>query len=1535
MKKILLCLIPLLFSALTAKSQVETQPLSQEVFDESVYNPLLNFPDLVLPAKMKSRSIPYKVDHSETPYYRTPFPQDGLSCGQASSVGMCFTYEIDRKRDLPANINANLYPTHFAFNWVNGDYGTEGASYYHSIELLKQVGTPNQEEYGGTPHSGGLKRWMSGYSLYYSAMHNRLNKVYKINVANAEGMETLKNWIYDHIGGEVPGGCAVTYAGNRYPDAVLPAGTEDAGMYVLTTGATTSSHSFTFLGYNDSVRYDYNGDGIYTNDIDINGDGVVDMHDWEIGALIMSETYFGATAWGNNGFCYLMYKAIADGYLWSDIVHVMDVNHTYTPLLTAKVNMTYTHRKQIKIYAGISNDPAATYPEHIIDFPIFNYQGGYSYMKGGTEESDKTIEFGLDLTPLINYITSNNVKLFLQVYENDPNGIADGTVNSFSVIDYSGDNPIETICTEQNVNIINYGVTTLSIGTTTSFSSPTIATPHLEPGAVMSDYEKQLAVSGGTAPYEWSFDTDYRVEQSTSAFPTGGSVLQNNSPINLNFTFNYYGEEINTIYGHTQGLMIFQPNFGILVPYANAGFESHLFYNSKCISPYLTRTNIANQMHYINGSDFATIIWTHNDIKHAATIHADGRIVLQYQLLSQISPHITYSCGVSKGDNENFTKIIFDNGYNIQTGLTYTLSCSPAPEDFQISEEGLLTGVPTREYIQEPFHFKVKDNNGLVDRKSLPFFTDGVLLDFIVHTTNGDDIIEYNETVTLDMIVENPKLVPTGQMIAVATCNDPYITMINSSCPVPAIDSMQSVTLTNVFSFSVASDIPDGHQFRINFEFTSSGTNWNYFNLFSGFAPQFVTEEITIGNSSQFLTYNDQATVTVPVRNFGGAVGKNLTFVATTSDPNVLITNGSQQNIQLASGNIYPFAINVQTANAIPESYEVPVSIAITGDQGFEEETSFLLPIYTVDLEVENISYDDQLIPGVERSITFGIRNCGKIVAQQVNIALSLSNLHVTVVNPTQTIANLAVDGLQNILFTVVFDRYCEYGEQIEGEITISGEWGVNYSIPVSFIVGEIIVDFENGSLDEPLLFEAGGDLPWFITQDEVFEGEYSMRSGEITHNQHSEMEMEIFVLVPGRLSFNYKVSSETNYDHLIFSIDDEEVLKTSGDKIWQRAYFDLTEGFHRLKWSYSKDHSVNRFSDAVWVDEIIFPPLGDDNPQFTLPTNNIVKNIYQDQIEDDIFVIRNNGEQIVDYQMFIKNDDSKNIGNSFLSTTIDIFTPGTTVDIPFTLHASTPDLEWIKRVEIQFPEGITVNSASNIVGMNGTLTWLNITGDGVNTVWTINEANGAIRDNENVDFTVNVTIDENWRNPISELSYLLTGDIYGAEPHTVSSTIEMTNSLTFWLTSDHWKGRIIGTAEKDMTLTFNSHGLELGTYYAELVFITPERKYYLPVQLNVIEEDTSDIVNSHENISMNCYPNPFTDKIFIELNTLKRTLIEDIRLLDAQGKSVATLDLRKAINSGKSQFSLSPPRHLPAGVYFIQLKFGGETVIQKLVKME
>ena len=132
---------------------------------------------------------------------------------------------------------------------------------------------------------------MSGYDQYYSAMNNRISKVRSIYVGDEEGLLTLKHWLNDHLDGSETGGVASFIACSPYGYHALPPESPHSGEVVMTEWCGDPVHGMTIVGYNDSIRYDYNEDGKFTNDIDLNDDGIINMKDWEVGALKFANSY--------------------------------------------------------------------------------------------------------------------------------------------------------------------------------------------------------------------------------------------------------------------------------------------------------------------------------------------------------------------------------------------------------------------------------------------------------------------------------------------------------------------------------------------------------------------------------------------------------------------------------------------------------------------------------------------------------------------------------------------------------------------------------------------------------------------------------------------------------------------------------------------------------------------------------------------------------------------------------------------------------------------------------------------------------------------------------------------------------------------------------------------------------------------------------------------------------------------------------------------------------------------------------------------
>jgi hypothetical protein len=1507
-----------------------TQPQPLSLKEQEL---LMSLPDLVMPESYKNKTLPYKIDHSESEHFRDMFVQSGMSCGQASSTGVCFTYEMNAARNLEANVNSHLYPTGFVYNWDAGDWGGSGVSYYHTLEVLRMVGTPNQEEYGGTIDAGGNIRWMTGYDLYYSTMKNRITGAYKLNVGDAAGLQIFKNWMNDHLNGDDDGGCAIFYSGVPSPTETLPAGTEEAGKFVLTDFYAGTSHSMAILGYNDSIRFDYNNDGQYTNNIDINGDSQVTMADWEIGGIKMCNTYSGGPAWANGGFCYIMYKNIADGSFWNDVVHVMTVNPTYDPQLTAKVNITYNRRKKIKVYAGISINTSASMPEHVIDLPILDYQAGDNFMTGGTTESDKTMEFGIDLTPLLNFITpGQEAKYFIQVYENDADGTGTGTLNSFSLINYSSGSPVETVCSSPAQTIAHNGITTLSITSSQTYDPVEITTTSLSSGAIMSPFSQQLTADGGTEPYTWGFDMDFSVAETIETFPTGGTTLSGSGffSVPLGFTFNYYGQDYTNIYVSSKGMVVFASGFSDNLPYYH--HDETVWIHTKSIAPFYTST-VSSTMKSISGAGFKTIIWDNSTIDFAMTLYDDGRIVFNYTN-SVLTSLVQYVCGTSNGDQLNYQRLAFDSPATVSSGFTYTLTPFLIPNEFEISTTGLLEGIPTHEYLAEDFHFKVVDNNGIRDKITLPFVTDGLILSYAVNTPD-DAVIEYAETVSLDLTATNPMAGAVTGITITVTTSDPYITITDNSTTCPDLNSGSNQVISDAFTFDVSPSVPDNHQFQLDFTVTSDQDVWNYFYLFNAFAPNIITEDIVVDDGNDdILAAGETADISIPILNDGGSDVHNLTITASTSDSYITINTDTDIISTLEPNQTEIALFNITAASIVENQHIAIVNLTFAGDNGYSEVVPVEIVINTAVLNVMSSMINDGdnncLDPGETADAIFNLKNLGLVSATNITATLSTADPMVTINTGAQNIASLLAGNSTLLTYNISVDPTCDMGHIVELTLNAVADNGLNTDITVYLIVGILMETFESGNLDtfEWTQPEASD---WYVVTDEVYDGTYSLRSGAIGDSQQSTLQIEMFVVADGNVSFARKVSSENYYDFLEFLVDGVVVYSLSGEMAWAEYSHPVLAGQHTFAWRYRKDINTVSGLDAAWIDNIIFPAVSTSSPMLFCETTEIFKTMNTNQEEYNPLTISNLGGGILDFNVEVVPESivKKSIEGSTLVSDLANFEPGETYTVTFSLTAQSSDMEWVKNLIINFPDEVTVNSSTDLIGPSGTLNSDASTGAGIDLEFSTTQTWGAIHENETATCTVNITFDENYTGEDSQIGYTITGDIYGGEPHSVSSVISLPNQAYFWLNVDPSNGEITSGSDFELSLHYNTAGMAEGVYYADIVISDATNMITIPVELTI---DFLAGISVETNNEFSIWPNPFSSEINLNYNSPIND-VADIKIFDITGKLIEIPIANQIVKSGDNTFTINSLELLPAGMYLVKLETSKTVVFRKIVR--
>lgn len=973
--------LPTLIGFLLFSSLINCNAWAQSIYTSSETNPYNPVPlssldslkfSGVLPVeipdcyKYQNIILPSSVDNSTRIYFRPVTSQSGYECGQTASQAFVFTYEVDRLRNLNASLPQNQYPTHFPWNFSNNAYNYGGASFFDSWEITRMCGTPNVTEYGGALNTGGEKRWMTGYANYYSGMKNRLSGVYAIRCNSPEDVYTLKAWLYDHLDGSSIGGLAAIYGQYCSPNTTLPSGTPMAGKALISTWGTSPSHAWTIVGYNDSIRYDFNGDGQYTNNIDLNGDGKLDVRDWEIGGLKIVNGYAG-TGWGNGGFSYMMYKAMADGIsnggIWNSTAYIIKAKTTQNPQYTYKVTLKHSVRNQIKVIAGVSQNTSSTAPEFRMEFPIFNFQGSTLGMQGDTTESAKTIEFGLDVTPLLSYLPSGiSARFFFEVVEKDPNGSGAGQITSFSLMDYTS-GVSETVYPNSNIILINNDTTRISVIKNIAFSKPIITTDTLK-ARIYSNFTQQIQAQNGQAPYRWRLKPDYQESVSSATFPstpatvlpTGndGSVMQN-----LNFDFPFLGKKYNQIYVYANGFIKFD-NSLFSFPWqvdAELLFKSHAL-----IAPFYVDLTYGSGQNVTFQQDVnsATIIWkgsvngqSGSNVQVALKMFSSGMIEFYYGTISMSG---NWKSAISGGNVVNCIYTSLSNTFTTNTSSRkITLTPPDYPNEINLTEGGIFTAKPVSK-CSSNFKVIATDNNNIESEKVLHFETFGIQSDFSINA-GGDTSLNIGDTVNVSVKLSNIGTSYFSNGLMKIQIADTNTSLIDSVISISSIAPGDSLVIHNAFKFVVKLFATDGHMVRLDGIVTNPTDTFKHSIScrINSFLLQTGTTTITDGNNNQ-LEPGETAALMLEIKNIGGASARNLQLNLTTSDPYITLNPSSStiDSIQPFSSKNAFFIITV--APNTPYQHLIVLNASITGNNNSQIKTFFYIQM---GIEMEDFETND------------------------------------------------------------------------------------------------------------------------------------------------------------------------------------------------------------------------------------------------------------------------------------------------------------------------------------------------------------------------------------------------------------------------------------------------------------------------------------------------------------------------------------------------------------------------------------------------
>ncbi|MDP1621988.1 MAG: T9SS type A sorting domain-containing protein [Bacteroidales bacterium] len=934
--------------------------------------PLLEFPGIY-----QNRQLPAMVDNSQNDYW--PGIQDQFlfySCQQHTGVSYVYGYEINRLRDQPGWYWENRYPAHYTWNFMNQGERYVGVNFFQSFEVIRQQGHMTSDDYGQDTATSVLG-WITGYDKYYRGMSNRLKQVYAIEVNSAAGINQLKNYLYDHLDGSLSGGiaCFTTSSGTFYNMRILPAGTPEAGKHVIFQWQSDPVHGLTVIGYNDSIRFDVNNDGKFTNDIDITGDGFVDARDWETGAFRLANSYGGW--WEDDGFVYAMYRSFAlnyeNGGVWNNRVYVVEPDSAYRPLLTVKVTLNYNARSKIRILAGVSSDTLDQLPRHVIDFPVFNFQGGEHAMQGyDTIPDAKSIEFGLDVTPLLNFIPSGlPAKYFIMVEERDPDHIGQGMVENVSFISYNT-SPIEIPVKENSVIIKDNNTTVLSA--VASFEKPgvQITTTSLPPWSAAQPVHLQLEAAGGQPPYDWSFIEEYIKAPVNTPEPliSGTSIQVHHetrsfATVALPFSFPFFGKRYDSIYVNYFGFIAFEPQ-NLPAPYITD--EMSMLRMFPLIVPsfsqqYSYQFTKNDGIWFQADATHAIIRWkvsvspyvTSSIDDFAVILYPDGRFEFCYGAMDNLGFTHTFYKGISKGDELNFD-IQTQWDANEISGKSYLYHPPLVPDGLSLSREGMLSVDDADSTIIYGLHVQVADARRISDSKVL-MLSGG--LDIVHELICGnDDRLKSGCLASMKLILTNKSSQPIQNLTVKIRAADSLVIISDSSLTIPILNPGQSLEIPSAFAFSLRHALPNEFPVMMTLQALSGNRYWNKELLFQVAAPEIKVETPYVSDGyDNRLEPGEVADLYVNLKNSGGLGAQNLLLKLVSNDQMITVLSAPVipiDQLEVFSSNEYRF--QVKASRDTESGTEVSMQMLLSDSSGVLKALDFSLPVGTKPVAVVNLA---------------------------------------------------------------------------------------------------------------------------------------------------------------------------------------------------------------------------------------------------------------------------------------------------------------------------------------------------------------------------------------------------------------------------------------------------------------------------------------------------------------------------------------------------------------------------------------------------
>ncbi len=707
---------------------------------------------------------------------------------------------------------------------------------------------------------------------------------------------------------------------------------------------------------------------------------------------------------------------------------------------------------------------------------------------------------------------------------------------------------------------------------------------------------------------------------------------------------------------------------------------------------------------------------------------------------------------------------------------------------------------------------------------------------------------------------------------------------------------------------------------------------------------EYILNDVTFGNGNGMMDYGETILLSLKMKNIGNAPADSVTVYLSTENPHVTILDGEEfyghfeVDQEFAITDAYKFVVSDSIANM----EQVFFTVKAVDKKDSITWSSFYIHSHAPDVSILDLTIDDplpggngngRLDPGETATLMIETANLSIWDAEEVVSNLTSLNPYVKLGNGTVNIGTLEAGQTLQVTFPVTVAPTAAIGSAARLFNLATSKYRVTEKF-FNAKIGLIVEDWETGNFSKFAWEFTDPSKPWTIDPVIRYEGNYSARSGVITHGESTGIFIDYNCALDDSISFFKRVSSQMIRDNLRFYIDDAMVgiWSNKTDTLFRRVAFPVMAGPHTFKWVYDKDASGTVGLDAAWIDFIVFPP------QY-LTTADAGGNAEICGAQDyQLHGLANDYDSL----LWITGGDGSFSDPHLLDP---VYTPGpgdvSTGSVVLTLSAygETTVSSGMTLTIARLPEasagtdgavcaGSKFTLAQSVVANASQLQWSS-TGDGsfddpaaLHPVYTPGPQDTGIGS-----AMLRLTASGNNACPAASDSVLLTINanpvinigqdsvLCAGQSIVLNATIPNGTSY-LWLPSN----------KTTPSITVDSTGIGLNT--RKISVVVTDANQCQGNDSVMIGFKVCGGMGELQDVSVNVFPNPGSGLFSLEIKSL-RNIQSDLTILNAAGESVYSI--REFYSSGTTVNQLDL-RNLPAGTYLLKLSAPSGSLTRKLV---